>query len=582
MASIQSMAFSPDGERLIVANSLGTATVWDTKTGKFNAQFQAAEGQIDRIQFNPDGRSILVDPSTFTPGGVSIWDSRTFQKRLSLVAGKIPGLNVEIGDAEYSVDGNHIIGRFVDIGYVFKSDTGEKVQELFPKFTQLVSPSKEGSNIVIADSQLTEMDPRTGMRKVMLADTGNKSKITQVCISSNKDLVCLIGRERSFVSSLTRDAIEYEIPEIDGEWNEAMFSPNGNRLVTSITSYTFGGKGGHPLCELRDTSNGRSVKKFDYFNLGAFAPDSKTLVLIPAFYVSWNNSAYVANAENGEILFTLEGHSSRIREAQFSIDGRTIWTSSDDGTIAAWNAKSGSMLLRLASFIDKDWVSVTGDGYFDGSSNAIQYLRPIERDRSFANAVFSGRFRRPDIVANRLTLKSEPSPPPSPQVWSPPNKPPTTIPPITTPPQAIPPTAPPPNANPNIADTNRNNSGPRLVVLTIGVSEHEDEKLTLRYPHSDATEIAEALKKQGGRAFASVVTKSIINSEATVSGIRNGLKWLQEQCVENDCAFVLFSGHGGQSVDGLYYVPYRREVHVGGSQGFAWRELASYRGRCPS
>ena len=28
-------------------------------------------------------------------------------------------------------------------------------------------------------------------------------------------------------------------------------------------------------------------------------------------------------------------------------------------------------------------------------------------------------------------------------------------------------------------------------------------------------------------------------------------------------------------MDGLYYVPYRQEVHVGGSQGFAWRELAA-------
>lgn len=614
LAPIHILTSNTAGDQLLATNSNGSVTVWDTKTAKLLSKFQAADGPIERLSFSPDGRLILVDPDTFTPGGITIWDSRTLQRRFDFDAGKMPGLNVRIDDGEFSADGSHIVGRFVNIGYVFKSDTGAKVQELYPKYSHLVASSNRGSSIVIADTKLTELDPNSGQRKILLENIGQRSSAKQICFSPIGDLVCVMGSDQTFVSSLAKKATAFEIPEIAGEWDEALFSPDGSRLVTSVTSFTFSAKGGHPLCELRETKSGRSVKTFDYLTASAFAPDSKMLVLIPAFYVSWSNMAYIADTETGEILFTLPGHTCRIRDAQYSNDGRKIWTASEDGTVGVWNATTGDLIARLASFGgSNDWVCMTADGYFDGSPNAGQYLHSISNSSPAVGMYASEEFRRPDTIAERLKATSlAPTPPPnSPRTKppvsqpivepiTPPNVPPPTTPPLTTtppivppltppraapptttpprttpPPTSLPPTTPPPNAIPNVADTNRDSFGIRLVVLTIGISKHEDEKLTLPYPHSDATEITEALKKQSGRAFTSVVTKSIINSEATISGIRNGLKWLQEQCRENDYAFVMFSGHGGQSGNGLYYMPYRREIQIGGMDGFAWRELAA-------
>ena len=54
-----------------------------------------------------------------------------------------------------------------------------------------------------------------------------------------------------------------------------------------------------------------------------------------------STSAKIWNAETGAEVFSLVGHTARVRGIDFSPDGKLIATGSRDGTVRIWDAGSG-------------------------------------------------------------------------------------------------------------------------------------------------------------------------------------------------------------------------------------------------
>jgi WD40 repeat protein len=74
----------------------------------------------------------------------------------------------------------------------------------------------------------------------------------------------------------------------------------------------------------------------------AWSPDGKTLAT-----GSWNRTATLWNAENGERLRTLRGHTGKIYDVAWSPDGRTVATGADDNLVVLWDARSGQPRTTL-------------------------------------------------------------------------------------------------------------------------------------------------------------------------------------------------------------------------------------------
>jgi hypothetical protein len=95
---------------------------------------------------------------------------------------------------------------------------------------------------------------------------------------------------------------------------------------------------------------------------------------------------------------------------------------------------------------------------------------------------------------------------------------------------------------------------PRLFVLAVGVSKYAEPLYnTLQFAGKDATELAEMLARQRGRAFLDVSTRVLTDQAATKAAVLQGLEWLAASVGPNDYGILFLSGHGVNHTDGSYY-----------------------------
>jgi len=78
---------------------------------------------------------------------------------------------------------------------------------------------------------------------------------------------------------------------------------------------------------------------------------------------SHDNTINLWNANTGECLRTLKGHTNLVLSVAFSPDGTTLASGSDDNTINLWNAKTGRCLRTLEGHTSPVWsVAFSPDG----------------------------------------------------------------------------------------------------------------------------------------------------------------------------------------------------------------------------
>ncbi|TAE94040.1 MAG: hypothetical protein EAZ80_10760, partial [Runella slithyformis] len=81
--------------------------------------------------------------------------------------------------------------------------------------------------------------------------------------------------------------------------------------------------------------------------------------------------------------------------------------------------------------------------------------------------------------------------------------------------------------------------------LVIGIAAYENPNIKgLEFANKDAKLFAEWLQSENGRRIPADNMRLLLNEQATLAAIYNGLDWLKENCQANDEVFVYFSGHG--------------------------------------
>ena len=321
-SKINTVAFSPDGKKVVTGADDNTASIWDPVSGKLLAVLAGHKKEITRVSFSPNGLYILTSSNDET---ARLWEARTGKPLRSF---ETTGT-----DAVFSPDSKKIVTSGVLSSMLWDIETGENIFE----FTGSTEPGT-GFNIFSPD----------GKQLISLPDLNDEY--------TNDD------NKAELFNTETGEPIQ-QLTGHKGVISVAAFSINGERIGT-------GSKDGSIIIW-----NGKTSKvllrpeghKFEITSL-EFSPDGKYFLS-----ASGDNTAKVWQTTTGKLLYTLKGHTNIVSSARFSRDGEYIVTVSGDNTARVWSATTGKLLVILrghtrgvntVDFSPVDHTVVTGSSDF--------------------------------------------------------------------------------------------------------------------------------------------------------------------------------------------------------------------------
>jgi WD40 repeat protein/tRNA A-37 threonylcarbamoyl transferase component Bud32 len=352
MAQAEALAFSPEGKTLAIGSRNSCAYLYNRITG----EMQHALGHTGRVwsaAFSPDGRLLATAGAD---GFVNLWHVKTLYQRRPLIRERS-----RFQTLVFSSDGRNlatISGPFA--AALWNADTGRLLFDLIPE--------QKGLSLVGGD------DAFYGYARPALAFRPDD---TTLLLCKPSEPITLWNLHQGTQTGAWPLAANHTL----------VISPDGRFVAT--------GPGPEGVCiRLLDSSTGKIIRILENRNPDrslcvrlqnlAFSPDSKSLAVgcFPILLI-WDvatgdlKAAYpdaigntclafspdgrilvsgfqtgiqVRDAESGTVLKTLFGAGGTIRSATFSTDGRTLATSSEDGTIRLWNMTTQQELFILAEF----------------------------------------------------------------------------------------------------------------------------------------------------------------------------------------------------------------------------------------
>ena len=344
---VSSVAFSPDGKRIVTGSNDRTARLWDAATGQEILALKGHTLWITSVAFSPDGKRIVTGAGDYSQPGkmqgeAKVWDAATGQELLSL-----RGHADCVWAVRFSPDGQHIVTASDDqTARVWDAATG---QEIFTfrghaGGVRSVAFSPDGQRIITGsvDETAKVWDAATGQELLVLK---NISVVWSVAFSPNGQRIATGNADNT---AKVWDAVTGEellVLKHASVVSSVAFSPDGKRILTGSwdrTAKVWDIATGEEIFVLKGhASNLRSV---------AFSPDGKRIATGSA-----DNTAKVWDAEKGQEVPTLKGHGDFVSSIAISPDGQRIVTGSGDGTAKVWDSSTGQELLTLGSPNGHDW-----------------------------------------------------------------------------------------------------------------------------------------------------------------------------------------------------------------------------------
>lgn len=348
----KTITFSPDGKRVISANSDGTVRLWETNSGDQQFTLRQHSGQLSALAFNGITPSKPHDPSgklnhptgthrTLT--SLSLRNSQAFVSVWNLETGNELSTNRVENDSEktsvavLSSDARLFVTRNT-IGF---NENTVRLWDAHTKRLLCVLGSKEETGGFQSQLVFSPDDK-------FLAASSRKDNTIQIWDVRNRRTQCRLEGHTTAVYSLafspdnrtvvssgwtTKDMTIRVWDTMTGtelatfpDQGAVAFAPHGNAFAGGSHIYS-----GNPTTSIYE----RMVKLEDMSDPPTaltFSPDGSILVS-----GSRHGLIQLRDTTTGKIISTLPGHTSYISVLVFSEDWTTLATAGEDGTILLWD-----------------------------------------------------------------------------------------------------------------------------------------------------------------------------------------------------------------------------------------------------
>ncbi|WP_271254606.1 P-loop NTPase fold protein [Pseudanabaena sp. Chao 1811] len=289
---VLSVAFSPDGRKIIAGLDDGTLQLFDAIFGKPIGKPFLGQGAVNSVAFSPDGKAIV---SGGNDDVLRLWDLQGNQIGNSFKGHRGGSL---VQSVAFSPDGKAIV-----------SGSGDRTLRLWDlQGNQIGNPFK-GHSIAVYSAAFSPDG------KMIVS--GSRDKTLRLWdLQGNQIGNPFLGHE---------DLV-----------NSVAFSPDGKMIVSGSSDKTL------RLWDLQNQIDNPFLGHGSSVNSVAFSPDGKAIIS-----GSRDNTLRLWDLQGNQIGNLFLGHENIVNSVAFSPDGKAIVSGSDDYTIRLWTL-DGNPIANLA------------------------------------------------------------------------------------------------------------------------------------------------------------------------------------------------------------------------------------------
>lgn len=326
---LNSVAFSPDGTKIVTASADNSARLWDANTGKPLAEAMTHKGKIASAQFSPDGLKVVT---ASWDKSARLWDAKTGKP-----FGK-PILHQDIVySAQFSPDGTRILTASGNNAHLWDVNTNKLINDpiLHQGIVYSAQFSPDGTRVVTASNDNTARiwDAHTG--KPISVPMLHQGPVYSAVFSADGRRIVTAAKDKTAKvwDAITATPLGEAMHHEDDVYS-ARFSPDGTEVVTASkdnSARLWDTKSGKPL--------GEALWHDDAVIFAKFSPNGKQIVT-----ASWDKSVRLWDAKFGKSVSEVLIHEDTVNSAKFSPDGTKVVTASKDNTARLWDANTSKLL----------------------------------------------------------------------------------------------------------------------------------------------------------------------------------------------------------------------------------------------
>nr|WP_030490998.1 pentapeptide repeat-containing protein [Micromonospora chokoriensis] len=339
-ASLQELAFSPEGSMIAAAGGDGVVRVWDTSTGRLVRGLPGKGGTVWSVRWSPDGRHLA---SAGGDGVVRIWDAGSgklagtldhHERRVLSVAWSPDGRYLATGDG----DGVLRVWDAADhsLASLLEAHTGAVVSVDWSPDSQFLSSAANVVRIWHASSgrQVREL-------------AGYVDRVWSAVWAPEGHLIASASLDGAIRVFDSRTGIELHVLAAhSGAALSVAWSPDGSRLASA---------GGDGIARIWDAQTGQIVSTMTGHDGAvlavAWSSDGRYLASAGEEGLAW-----LWSVDTAASLRQLTGHSRSALSVRWSPDGRQVASAYAEGTVRVWQADTGIPTRELRGRARSVWA----------------------------------------------------------------------------------------------------------------------------------------------------------------------------------------------------------------------------------